>query len=796
MIRAWPGSVLPDDLAARIRRRLGALRARTRHRLGLPAPDPGIVRIARGFVHPIDAGQRSRLAAQYWELFPDAVVTELAEARRLAAHRFTLLGHTVAHGERIAWSLDPVSGREWGRGFSLDIPYRGAERLGDIKLPWELNKHQYFFTLGKAAWLTDDPAPAEEIVQQIDHWIEDNPYQRGVNWISALEAGTRAVSWIMAYPFYADRCDASFLRRLVRSLAQHMLFVEGHLSTGRFTNTHLIGEAAALVAGGLFLDCRWSRLWLEKGLALLEEEMESQVTADGVHRERSVAYHRFCLDHYHLVNGFLATNGYSLSEAIRQGMERMTEFLMDVLHPDGGAPAFGDGDDARGLWFQADCPADYRSLLALGAVLFARGDFKMMAGGPTEEVLWLSGEEGVTKFRELRAVPPEHTSKAFPDGGYYVMRSGWAASDPMLVFDCGPIGYGPAGHGHADALSFQLYAQGYPFLVDSGTFSYNLDYGWRDAFRSTRAHNTVVVDGQEQSVPGDRMSWKTMAWTRCHGWLSTRWFDLADGEHDGYRRLPDPVRHRRIVVFLKPDTWWVLDRLEARGRHDLEILLHLRPDCVVEAGEGAPCIILRSPGGARLPIWLLGKANEPHLPEILVGSEEERGAWFSPGYGTRVPTRALRVRSEFVEQGTLATCFSTSKQIVPRYMEQGGAFYCGIGRGQGNEEILFYRITTDWPAGAEEIRFDGQALYRRKARGKLSALCAGRFRELSVRGLLEVRSPMPIESLLLEDNRCEVVLTADHAGGLEIAGREGLGLVINGRPVPGGAPGFHTTVIP
>ncbi|MGH9891921.1 MAG: heparinase II/III family protein, partial [bacterium] len=365
------GMVPSEDLPTRIRRRLRVLHARTRYRLGLPEPDAGEVGIAPSFRHPIDAAQRSLLTAQYRDLFPDAVLTELAEARRLAAHRFALLGHTVDYGERITWIRDPVSGREWSRGFSPDIPYRGAGRLGDIKLPWELNKHQYFFTLGKAAWLTDDPALAGEIVRQIAYWIEDNPCHRGINWIDALQVGTRAISWIMAYPFYVDCCDTSFRRRLASSLAQHVMFVEGHLSTGRFANTHLIGEAAGLVAGGLFLDCRDSRLWLEKGLAILEDEMERQVTPDGVHAERSVAYHRFFLDHYHLVSALLAANRHPLPEAICRGMERMTDFLRDVLHPDGTPPAFGDGDDARGLWFRTDCPAEYRSLLALGAVLFA-----------------------------------------------------------------------------------------------------------------------------------------------------------------------------------------------------------------------------------------------------------------------------------------------------------------------------------------------------------------------------------------------------------------------------------------
>ena len=771
-----------DSFRTRIRRRLQVHYERTRYRLGLPEPDPGQVFIAHAFRHPIDATQKLLLTCRYRELFPDAVQSELAEARRLAAHRFTFLGHTVEHGERIAWSRDPVSGREWTRDFSPDIPYRGPERLGDIKLPWELNKHQYFFTLGKAAWLTDDPSPAVEIVRQIDQWIEDNPSHHGINWISALEVGTRAVSWIMAYPFYADHCDASFRHRLARSLAQHMFFVEGHLSTGRFANNHLIGDAAALVAGGLFLDSRQSRRWVEKGVALLEQEMQRQVSPDGVHVERSVAYHRFVLDQYHLVSGLLAPNGRSLSAATRKGMERMTDFLMDILSPDGSAPAFGDGDDARGLWFRADCPADFRSPLALGAVFFGRGDFKTIAGGLTEEVLWLLGDQGVAKFQGLAARPPDHTSAAYGEGGYYVMRGGWGASDPVLAFDCGPLGHGPAGHGHADALSFQLHAGRYPFLVDPGAFSYNLDYQWRDAFRSTRAHNTIVVDGLDQSVPRDRMSWSRTAESRSRRWLSTYWFDLADGEHDGYRRLLDPVTHRRVVIYLKPDLWIIQDHLLGKSRHDLELLMHLRPDCAVEIAKGRTSVVLQSPQGARLHTWMPGTSGDTILPDVLVGTDEQRTAWFSAGYGTRVASRALSFRREFVGACTVTTCISASSRLSPTFTEQEGVLGVSVRRRAELEESLLYRPDPHSTAKLANGHFDGTLLFQHRLSGVPPAVWASQFTELSLEGLLDVRAPTIIDSLALEGERCEVVVAADHVGGLQFRARDGVRLVINGRP--------------
>jgi uncharacterized heparinase superfamily protein len=782
VIRDRQGYVSLHDLPTRIGRRLRALRVRARFRFGIPEPDLGDIDLAKHFHHPIDATQKVLLTERYRELFPDTVQMELTEAHRLVRHRFNILGHRVDQGERIAWSLDPVSGVDWSHGFSPDIAYRGAERLGDIKLPWELNKHQYFFTLGKAAWLTSDQSPAVEIVRQIGHWIEDNPYLRGINWIGGLEIGMRAMSWIMVFPFYADCCDASFRRRLAGSLAQHMLFVEEHLSTGRFANNHLIGEAAALVAGGLFLDCRQSARWLAKGLALLEQEMERQVTPDGVHVERSIAYHRFILDQYHVVSGLLGANGRSFSAPTLRGIERMTDFLLDLLSPDGSAPAFGDGDDSRGLWTHADCATDYRALLALGAVLFNRGDFKAVAGGVTEEVLWLLGNEGVSKFQELTPHPPDHTSAAYPNGGYYVMRGGWGTSDPQLVFDCGPIGHGPAGHGHADALSFYLYANGYRFLVDSGTFSYNLDYQWRDAFRSTRAHNTVVVDGVDQSIPRDRMSWKSTAAARCIKWVTTPWFDLVAGEHDGYRRLRDPVMHQRVVVFLKPDTWWILDHLDGSGAHSLEMFLHLQPDCSVEVQAGPARVVLRSPDDARLYAWVFDAAGNACLPEVLTGSDEERAAWFSPGYGTRVPTKALKIRRGFEGQATVFTCFSTSNAGFQPLADQDGAVGVAIRRGEGSKETLFYRLHKDWPAGAEGVHFDGEFLYCRTLGGTTTALSAGDFCSLSVAGLLEVRSPVPVESLVLHDGFCEIVVAVGHANGLQIRARERLQLLVNGRP--------------
>lgn len=770
-----------SDLTARILRRVRAAQTRARFRLGFETLEPGPARLAPGFRHPIDLSRRAGLIARYRAAFASDCAREIEEAQRLLSHRFRLLGHEMHHGPRIEWSRDPVSGRCWSHAFSPDIPYRGPERLGDIKLPWELNKHQYFFTLGKAGWLQEDPRHAREIIAQIDDWIAANPPYRGIHWISALEAGTRVISWTLAYPFIAEQCDEAFRQRLARSIAQHLLFVERNLSVSQFANTHLAGEAAVLAIGALFIESPRSERWLRTGLLHLEEQIDRQVHADGAHAEQSIAYHRFFLDQYYLVHAFLAANGKAFSPQTYRRMECMTQFLQDALWPNGTAPAFGDCDDARTIWCRADCPQDFRSLLVLGAVLFQRGDFKYVSRGVTEELLWLHGEPGFAAYEALRAHPPGYLSSAYPDAGYYFMRAGWGEDDPVLAFDCGPLGYGAAGHGHADALSLQLYAQRWPFLTDSGTYSYNLDYAWRDAFRATVAHSTIAIDGTSQSVPRDRMSWAHKATARARTWVTTAQFDLVDGEHDGYARLSDPVLHRRIVVYLKPDAWIICDRLQTQGTHELTAMLHASPEARVEPlNDDGTAVVLIAPGGARLNIRSLGAESGADRLEVVRGGPEPEGSWISREYGTKTSGLALRVRRTFSGTASLLHCLSSGSDTPCDARVHDN--HLVVATADGAHPQLIYRLddTGTYENGA--LAFEGRLLYLGDDESERHATHAREFTRLRVPGLLGIESPAPVTELHLRDGQVFLQVPETARESVQIALRAGLTLSVNGEP--------------
>ena len=172
---------------------------------------------------------------------------------------------------------------------------------------------------------------------------------------------------------------------------------------------------------------------------------------------------------------------------------------MYITRPDGTTPLIGDDDGGRMLPHSRVRTDDFRAVLATGAVLFERGDYKFVAGHLAEETVWLLGLEGVSAFENLSACKPEKNSAAFNSGGYFVMRDGWETTDNYLLVDGGNLGAMSGGHAHADALAIELAAGGRTLLVDPGTYTYHEPVEMRNYFRSSAAHNTLTIDDESQA---------------------------------------------------------------------------------------------------------------------------------------------------------------------------------------------------------------------------------------------------------------------------------------------------------
>ena len=584
------------------------------------------------FAHPNDANDQSgnfffspgevpELCELLRQRFPETAASIVWSAELACDHRFDLLGYpALDYGREIDWHFDPVHGKRAPRLPFHRVPCLDSNVVGDSKITWELNRHQHFVTLAKAWRLTGDPRFAREIVQQFQHWQAHNPYPIGINWASRLEVALRSMAWIWTWFLLADCTQfspeiRSQWMRLLQISGRH---IERYLSTYFSPNTHLLGEAAALFfLGTLFPSLPSSQRWRAKGWDLLWRSATLQIREDGFYFEQSTHYHVYALDMLLHSRILASRNGWKIPPEADQLLLRMFNALM-LLGRAGQAHRFGDDDGGRLFDSSRNRAEHLLDPLATGAALFLRSDLKSVVGGFREESLWLLGRRGLDCFDSLPSALQLPSSSALPQSGFYLS----AASDTaaQLLIDAGPMGAGSGGHAHADALSLNLIAHGQPLLLDPGTLDYTQQSGERDRLRSTPAHNTMTVDGQNQAEITGAFSWNTLPSVTVEHWITNQNFDLFLGHHDGYARLPDPVIHRRLIFRHRDGFWFVLDRASGRGRHKLDVAWHLAPS--LEPYPDAPS---RFAAGS-LHLTLLT------APESSWMRVDRTAAW-SPAYG-------------------------------------------------------------------------------------------------------------------------------------------------------------------
>jgi hypothetical protein len=258
-----------------------------------------------------------------------------------------------------------------------------------------------------------------------------------------------------------------------------------------------------------------------------------------------------------------------------------------------------------------------RSWMKSGAELFDRPDMLFIA---------TNGEEG----RE-----PEKTSVQFDWGGQSAMRSGWDDQALYLFFDAGPAG---VSHQHEDKLHIDISAFGRDFLTDGGKGSYIPDK-WRDYFVSTRAHNTIMIDGQGQRRIPDPTTHRTNS-ALHRQWLSNQFMDFASGSYlDGYGQAFIAVRHSRYVIFKKNEYWLVLDVLAGEGTHKFESLFHFTPGDVFVENEQK---LIRTRFSDGNNIQLIANATKPVAIDIIKGQENPEQGWiYENGERKAIPVAVI-----------------------------------------------------------------------------------------------------------------------------------------------------------
>jgi uncharacterized heparinase superfamily protein len=468
----------------------------------------------------------------------------------------------------------------------------------DAKL-WRYNLH-YF----------DDLNARNAIAREAWHrslaarWVRENPPGQGTGW-DPYPTSLRIVNWIkwaLAAAGGNPRLDP-FLRH---SLAAQTRWLRSRLEVHLLGN-HLWANAKALAFAGAFFEGREAQQWLDEARALVEREMGVQVLADGGHFELSPMYHATLLedilDLVNLSRVFPACVSSDLRTRLSGTAARMLHWLRVMTHPDGRISFFNDA--------AFDVAPPHAALAAYAKQLAI----------PTES-------------QPLRSI------EALPDSGYVRLQNDRA----VVICDVGRIGpdHLPA-HAHADSLSFELSVDGNRIVVNSGTSTYEPG-SERQRQRSTAAHNSVVVDGQNSSEVWGSFRVARRARPFDVTWGAAGAAQRLEASHDGYRRLRGRVIHRRRWT-LSADGLLIDDHLAGRFE-SARAFWHLTPEVVLVTG----------PKPVVTPVSLrLGESAPLHLSfEGSVVTSRESSTWH-PEFGLTLPNTVLVTR---FEGSTLVARFS------------------------------------------------------------------------------------------------------------------------------------------
>lgn len=640
--RVWPARAKPED-------RLTPILRQTRLEfeqwwIGCPPPRLYVGLPAKAIEH-----LRARL--------PQFVTQTLAAADAILRHQFNLLGsgpYTPRDPDRpvqdngyapIDWYRDPILNLRFPQGIhhkEWDL-YAMRPGLADIKLPWELARCQHFTTLGQAFRLTGDDRYAREIIQQCDDFVEANPIGIGIHWTCTMDVALRALNWAIGLEL-ARECTSiteADWKRVYQALFDQGVFIFNNLENHyEVTSNHFLSNVVGLYyLAAVFDGTLQARAWHDFCRQSLEQEMQKQVLDDGADFESSVPYHRLVAELF-LGSARLAERcGQPFSEAYRQRLRNMIDYLVGVMRPDGLMPQAGDADDGRlhiftsyGQWQ----PQDARHLLGPAALVLEEPAWLDHAGpaGLWETAWWGYDIDGLDAGQQ----PPPTTCKLYPHAGLACFRR----QDTYLLVSNGIVGTkGFGNHKHNDLLGFEFHAHGVAWLVDPGSYVYTSDPDARNLFRSTTYHNTLRIDKTEQNDLRPDWLFRLMETAKPEHleFRDTGKQVVYRGRHTGYQRLANPVLHERhFQLDIKTGVLTIQDCLSGKSRHVLQWHFHGGPGVHIDKVDDQTFAL--SAGTARYRL---------KVPAGLTA--EVKPAWYSPSYGVRVPCQAIDLHGSIDLQG-------------------------------------------------------------------------------------------------------------------------------------------------
>lgn len=470
---------------------------------------------------------------------------------------------------------------------------------------WDLNRHRFFLNLAAAYHYSGKKKYLDEVVGLWQHWIQKNPPCKSVIWESPLEVALRLNNWIWTFFFltsseYLSECP---LEMFLRSMYHHAVYLYHNLEL-HWPNNHLFLESKALLEFTLlFPEYDLEKRMFYRAETIFKSELLAQVLPDGCHSELCTMYHRVVAGELFEFAMLAKRNKMPLYFEAEQKASRMRNFSAALLRSDGSVPLTGDSaSDDNSIRFDPE------------------------GIGETDLNYWLAGGVPI-KHSTVISELDSPLLKIFPQGGYAFILDNKTGQQLHFLYDFGEFSKNPAtDHAHCDALSFDLHACGRPLFVDPGVFYQPNGNLWNQYFRSTTAHNTLMIDEREQSQLWRDSDVKKMASVRFLGSSATPSQLTIKASCIPYWGEEEGISHCREIIYNSFGQFKIIDQVAGTGRHKLRWSFHFAPGIKVYA-EKASRLLGIDEKGCRL--FELEYCIESLLSEEIYGRDHPPLGWYS-----------------------------------------------------------------------------------------------------------------------------------------------------------------------
>ncbi len=465
------------------------------------------------------------------------------------------------------WTTHPITDYDFGNSKHFADIADLSKETGDIKYVWEKARFGFLQDLMRYDSLTSEDQ-SNFVLSEIEDFIDNNPINRGPNYICSQEISLRIFNWTYALYYYkdSDNLTEGLFAKIMNSIYWQLHHVHENINFSRIAvrNNHAITETLMLwVSGVIFPFIPESKMWSAKGKKWFEDEIDYQIYDNGTYLQFSMNYHRVVVQLLTIALSLGRLHGVRFRESVYSKTQSTLDFLYNCLQPQSNhLPNYGSNDGALFfIWTDRDY-RDYRTQL---------DDLNQALNNKRTETsdsgLWY----GLGYF-EVEDLPQER-AKQYLNGGYSITND----TDGTKTFFCNSSYTDrPA---QSDNLHLDIWDGERNLLWDPGSYLYNAPEEVLQDFLSSKAHNTITIDGDSHMKKASRFIWNY--------WIKSADTKLEEDDHSyrisascvAYRWNNKGILLRRSVVKNKSEKQWVIiDQAELKKGQQLLQHWQINPD--------------------------------------------------------------------------------------------------------------------------------------------------------------------------------------------------------------------------